>query len=371
MMLNSYIRGLTITRAFTALLLSIFLTGTALALNTDEVSPPIKQDSITVRSDQRITIRIFTSYHFGQRYTIYALDIDPKRWTPNSLGTDLDIFERHFADVLLRSTHKFLANVHMSNPSHAEGNPVNLMILKSFEKASDPFGRMEWTNAAKSMHKVDDYFDHKNLILVVAKGDSIRPEDILGTIKFVQSSPERLLAPILGDFKGFLPPTIVETQASTVEYENLARAANGPSPVPLLLKYAVDSSFFKGLIKWNPNLSVILNAEDDKVPFHQRFSFEILPEYYRGLKAKRMSARFSSFADKVHLEYDQRMAKATHTSKDPLSLESLVPFDWNQHLDSENIWSQLEQINSLRVPFLSVSEATSCPHFYSKANPRP
>jgi hypothetical protein len=347
-------------RPFNVFLVSTFLTLPSYSdvnmLNILNSQKAVMTDP-EIKGDDRIRINISTLEHAQIPYTVYAIDIDPKRWNPDVPGTDLDIFERHFADTLLRSTHKFLANVHIQNQDPSVHNPVHQMILQSFDKKSDPFGRLDWTDAGKALHKVDDYFDHKGLILIVARGNSIKPEDIVGTIKFIQSPAERSLSPILGGYRGFLPPTAVEKAGDiVVEYENLARSNTGASPVPLLLKYAIDSDFFKDLSRVQPNFQIVLNAEDPKVGFHEKFSFRVLDGYYEGLKAKRMAADFVSFAGKVEGYYQSRVLPSSPRSADSLSLAKMQTLPWQGFFNPNNIWTHFEAIESLQVPFIPIPE---------------
>lgn len=357
--LKSFTIDLNITRAINVFLLSILLTVFAYALDF----PESKDIGTTVRGDQRVRIGMYSLNHHGTKYTVYSLDIDPDRWTPDAAGTDLDVFERHFADTLLQSTHKFLDLVHEQNV-HEPGNPVPVMIRESFRKQSNTFGRLDWTDGGKPLHKVDDYFDHKGMVLIVAKGNSIRPEDIVGTIKFLHSPAERALSPLLGSYRGLLPPTLVEKQEDVfVEYENLARSHDkGPSPVPFLLKASTMTRFFHDLKTRYGNFKIVLNAEDDKVGFHERFSFKVMEEYYKGLKAKRMSSDFLSFLKKVNEDYIARMRKRTKSPSDPLSLSNLKPIDWESQLRPETFWQQLETISNYDIPFFNI---LSCRQFYT------
>jgi hypothetical protein len=244
-------------------------------------------------ADERVRLSIEPLSHQGHSYELVTLDIDPLRWDQSQPTFD-EVLKRHQADQLLRTANTFLRERHIQDGKSEQGPPLDRLILQSFDRYPDPAGRMQWSDAGRPMHKVDDYFEHRSLILILRETGTDGPAGVVGTVKFVKTTPERLMAPVFAAYSGFIPaPFGLAAPANAdyvpIEYENLARASAGDSPVPLLLTEAARNPFFDFLHDKNVHSTTSLNAEDEFVAYHKHFGFEVEPGFFDGLPAKRMS----------------------------------------------------------------------------------
>lgn len=267
-------------------------------------------------ADDRVQLSVKRFTHLGQSYDLVSIDIDPDRWDQKP-SSSREIFRRHFADRLMREVHSFLDLRHRREGKSENSSPLDRMILQSFERFPDPAGRLEWSDSGRSAHKVDDYFEHRTLVLFVQKTGQSGADAIVGTVKFVMGSKDRMLSPLLSEYRDFIPAAFAfasenEEGTSTsieVEYENLARAESGPSPIPLLFETTLKSEFFRFAHDTQTPSHTTLNAQDHVVAFHEKFGFTIDHLYYQGQPAKRMRADTRIFLQNMGHYVRDKMAR--------------------------------------------------------------
>lgn len=295
--------------------------------------------------DDRVSIKVYRFSYVGESYDLYVVDIDPYRWDEEPL-TDLETFRRHFADLILRQTHTFLRQRHEQDGKTENRSPLDQLILQSFERYPDPFGRLQWSDSGRHLHKVDDYFDRRTLALVVTKAEQLRPETVIGTTKYMIADPEKLLTPLVGELKGFLPFAFtveerVAPEEVTIEWENLARKDSGPNPVPLLFKLAADHPFFATDLD---TTSIHLNCEDDMVSYHERFGFRIVPGFFTGLPAKRMMTQTRTYRESIAL-YAQEKLSLPPAKDGILRADNMREILWTERAEKAGLRSLLKKEN--------------------------
>lgn len=217
---------------------------------------------------------------------------------------------RQTANSILFSVQEFLKQVHIADGRSMQGSPLDRTILESFELPVDPLGRLAWSDAGQTAHKVDDYFQRPTLAIVVHTAPEIKSDNILGSIKFVETSIDRLEAPKLASYSGFLPNAVIgsnlnntEAKPLHLELENFARSRSGINPVPLLLATLAAHPFFNFyLTQAKPSKTgnaqpprVFLNTEIKNVPRYEALGFENEDGYFPGMEAERMSAPLETF----------------------------------------------------------------------------
>lgn len=289
--------------------------------------------------DDRYRVGLSRFEFQGHVYGIYKIEICPQCWDGEP-HLDLDILRFHATLHVLEQVQNFLGNVHSENALRSEGkiSGMTQFILNSFLDYPDPFGRLQWSDAGRPLRKVDDYLNHEGIILVIAKNGDLSPQNILGTAKFVVSTPERLQAPIIQQYLGFVPLPLATPLASAeakidVEYENLARAIEGPNPIPLLLKIAIQSEFFKRLE--NKSSSIHLNSVLPLVDYHRRFGFKLVEGYYPGLPAARLSAETSTFVNQVQQFVSERLNSGHLSILRPEREPQPVDWERSEHLPAK------------------------------------
>lgn len=255
--------------------------------------------------DERVDLHVYRFESQGKHYRLVALNLNPNAWDHTVLS-DGELSRRYFAEAFLQSIQEFLKQRHMADGKTEEGSAIQKLILQSFVRHPNPFGSLAFTDAGRARHKVDEYFDHRTLAVAVYEEKASDELEMLGTIKFVVNSAVRQMAPRLGDLKGFAPVALAtgqapESEGLNIEYENLARHTEGLSPVPLMLKFAVQSGLFGALTEGPREAHLWANVEDKPqlLDFYKRLAFAIVPGFYEGLPAHRIRAEAQAFAEAV------------------------------------------------------------------------
>ena len=279
--------------------------------------------------DRRHNMKLSRFEFGGSVYGLYEIEICPNCWDGQPL-TDTEILRFHAISHALVQVQDFLYETHRAQSD----SPMNQFILNSFLIYPDPYGRFRRSDSIRPLRKVDDYFNHHTLILVLAKDGDLSHGKLIGTAKFVVSNSERLQAPLIQQFQNFFPMPLTAAsldkqdpqKPTDIEYENLARTQGGPNPIPLLLKTAADSSFFASL-RGRPS-HTHLNCVDDLVDYHRKFGFFPVEGYYPGLPAHRMTGDTWSFLETVRAFVEEKMSKG-----DPqiLTPQLLRLVDWEKH----------------------------------------
>lgn len=257
---------------------------------------------ISLAKDERLQLKKVDFAYGSEKYRLVALQSEPWAWDEEDLSED-ELKYHFYAERFLRDIQVFVENTHMKLGKNSDGPMVHRMILQSMRRRSDPLGRLSFSDAGRTSHKVDDYLERRGLILAIYRQTASLTWEMTGTLKFIVTDPERLNAPILSELSDFIPLAIGtyrrESEVIDLEYENLAKLEGTPSPVRALLKYAMASDFFREITTEKTG-QVYLNSEKHLVDYHQKFGFEIDPGFFEELPANRMQNSIQSFVQSVN-----------------------------------------------------------------------